>query len=420
MLGSEFKKLIRLYESVLYYNDGFNELMNVSEDVLLEMIIDDDEINFLDEEKLEKIYDIAVLDLPDEFKKEVISAVKNTTLGIIEVISSNIDNIFDVFGVQGENYIKLLCTRNLTKEEVETIMTYISELIEYDTKEDISLSFLETAPDYLLSDIIRIKSSIVSYASEDVKQIERLIDTIINGANNQSDDIDAVSIASEYCIILNYLAEKIELFDWKIERKSYDDDEIEGNLNDIVKGVYRELNECVSIENMDTVRFEAMLDFASLIDFGEIDVASRIINIVTKLDGMYLRTLYNIYKTLNVEIDHEEDVCFIEKLCDLDIEYLKRVESFINMFGVDESAPYDHEYLYTDTRVIDRYNELTEILIKNGSTSVDDLFDLDGTLEEKIDESIGEDELENALSYIKDEEEVIPCMLKFAYVLEKK
>lgn len=420
MLGSEFKKLIRLYESVLYYNDGFNELMNVSEDVLLEMIIDDDEINFLDEEKLEKIYDIAVLDLPDEFKKDVISAFKNTTLGIIEAISSNIDNIFDVFGVQGENYIKLLCTRNLTKEEVETIMTYISELIEYDTKEDISLSFLETAPDYLLSDIIRIKSSIVSYASEDVKQIERLIDTIINGANNQYDDIDAVSIASEYCIILNYLAEKIELFDWKIERKSYDDDEIEENLNDIVKGVYRELNECVSIENMDTVRFEAMLDFASLIDFGEIDVASRIITIVTKLDGMHLKTLYNIYKTLNVEIDHEEDVCFIEKLCDLDIEYLKRVESFINMFGVDESAPYDHEYLYTDTRVIDRYNELTEILIKNGSTSVDDLFDLDGTLEEKIDESIGEDELENALSYIKDEEEVIPCMLKFAYVLEKK
>ena len=414
MLGKDLKKLIKLYEDIIYDTDKLPELLSLDEEILSEMLIDEEESNFLDMEKLAILFDIATnCNYDASFKKRVIKSLKDESLSKVETINESLEGLYDIYGTRAAEYVEYMVKANLSLEDFGLLFSYIDEQVSYDSKEDISLDFLRNSNPCYLSTIIKIKNEMASYASEKMRLVERIINAVIR---YNKDDVDSVS---EYVIVLNYLLEKIEIFDFDYNfDNSTDSDEKEKELFEFIEGLVFEME--ISIQNMDTLRFTSLIDFLELLDLSELNVAKKTIYLIMSLDGNKINRINKIYKNMGLVIDLEEDYEFIEKLSELEDEQLEHVEVFTKKYCAECDEPYDTMYLYTNPKIIERYDEIAKILRSHGNR-VDNLFNIDGNLENKIECAIDDEEgLDEVLALIPDEEDIPVATLKFTFPKKKK
>ena len=414
MLGKDFKKLIKLYEDVIYDTDKLPELLDLDESILEEMLIDEEESNFLDMQKLTILFDIATnCNYDATFKKKVIKCLKDESLSKVETINDALETLYDIYGTNASQYVEAMARANISLEDFELLFGYIDEQVSYDSKEDISLDFLRTSNPCYLSTIIKIKNEMSSYSSEKMNLVERIINAIILC---DTEDVDYVS---EYVIMLNYLLEKIEVFDFDYNfDNSKDSEKDEKELFKIVGSLVFEME--LAAKDMDTLRFTSLINFLELLDLSELKITNNVTYLIISLDGKKIDKINKIYTNMGLVIDLDEDFEFIEKLSELEDTQLEHVEVFTKKYCAECDEPYDTMYLYTDPRIIERYDEIAKILRSHGN-NVNNLFNIDGNIASEIEYAIDDEEgLDEVLALIPDEEDIPVATLKFTFPKKKK
>jgi len=394
MIGKDFKSLVRSYKEFIGNYYSIYEFMELDEEILNVLIINEED-NFVDENKLSVLFECAFMNAETDFVKLLLTRMKTVSYEECVILKkiAEVINDSDINDSIKLSYLTAVCKYGFNFKSLNGLNKYLEE-----AQTNANIDYINVFEDEsIVEKITKIKLEIACLGQN---KISNLLETIINTLRRRcerekyQEDYDK---ETSFCnIVITALYDKIELLtSYKLKQELY---AILSNIN-------------YFINSFNQTNIVKLLEVLEHIDFDNVRNIKDMVNKILS-DSLYYSKILEVCDAFGIDIsDNTYDL--ILRICKSKPEVYEKYISFARKHHINE-LEFDLS-ICLDSSNYNRLEELSK-LVESGKYTIEELLYEDSTLYSEIGSALEYAEsVEEILSLVPDDAEIKKETISFRF-----